>query len=350
MKIQARLQSLALSLKEKIRIQDTKCPESDFQCSVSKVCIPSKWFCDGHQDCADNSDELDCSPHEAKIIQESTTLRPDNEEEQISRLSYLIRSLPVRWSAEFQFFSIVTHSQKLSQETECLHSGFKCKASQVCIPSSWVCDGQKDCADDSDEFDCPNNLKSGQRESLSTVTEPKRKDLITTTEIPAVRSSPVRLTAHYLPPLVGFHHFKYWNIFQQNSPCSESDFQCRESRVCIPLAWVCDGQWDCADNSDELACSPSESKTNFEPRASNLPLTTEDSIGNQASLELTSAEPIFLEHLAQTTSRPNSVDLHDTEIRTKEPLHWTTVHDPTSKLMQLPSPISASYWTVLSFL
>lgn len=41
--------------------------------------------------------------------------------------------------------------------------------------------------------------------------------------------------------------------------CADSDFQCANQQQCIPLRWKCDGEFDCADESDEesLMCSKS---------------------------------------------------------------------------------------------
>lgn len=38
--------------------------------------------------------------------------------------------------------------------------------------------------------------------------------------------------------------------------CSSEDFTCRSNNgECIPLAWMCDGNKDCTDGSDESSCS-----------------------------------------------------------------------------------------------
>lgn len=38
--------------------------------------------------------------------------------------------------------------------------------------------------------------------------------------------------------------------------CTQGDFKC-DNGICIPGIWVCDGQDDCKDNSDERSCSAS---------------------------------------------------------------------------------------------
>jgi len=38
-----------------------------------------------------------------------------------------------------------------------------------------------------------------------------------------------------------------------NVPCKTIEFQC-DSNLCIAKDWVCDGQADCSDVSDEIHC------------------------------------------------------------------------------------------------
>ncbi|KAB7497277.1 Antigen [Armadillidium nasatum] len=46
---------------------------------------------------------------------------------------------------------------------------------------------------------------------------------------------------HVVPPLLILNTLK----------CPKSMYQCRISKNCIHLAWICDGVQDCLDGSDE---------------------------------------------------------------------------------------------------
>ncbi|KAI8432507.1 hypothetical protein MSG28_013508 [Choristoneura fumiferana] len=84
----------------------------------------------------------------------------------------------------------------------CTDKTFKCDINR-CIPKSWVCDGQKDCQDGADES-----------------------------------STACAQVA-----------------------CSAEQFLCAESKRCVPAAWRCDGAPDCGpgDRSDETQCHATES-------------------------------------------------------------------------------------------
>uniref|UniRef100_A0A2M4ART3 Putative lipophorin receptor n=1 Tax=Anopheles triannulatus TaxID=58253 RepID=A0A2M4ART3_9DIPT len=82
-------------------------------------------------------------------------------------------------------------------ETACSEDKFRCKNGR-CILKRWQCDGEKDCADGSDE----------DAEKC------------------------------------------------QTKVCSSEEFTCRSGTGnCIPLSWMCDQNRDCADGSDESTCS-----------------------------------------------------------------------------------------------
>lgn len=82
----------------------------------------------------------------------------------------------------------------------CSPSFFQCKNSTLCIPKLWTCDGDPDCEDGSDEESCEGK-------------EPIKTD----------------------------------------KPCSSLEFHCG-SGECIHMSWKCDGGFDCKDKSDEKDC------------------------------------------------------------------------------------------------
>ena len=45
--------------------------------------------------------------------------------------------------------------------------------------------------------------------------------------------------------------------------CASGQYHCRHADICIPAGKVCDGERDCPDNDDEIACGGLNSLLNF---------------------------------------------------------------------------------------
>ncbi|KAK3568547.1 hypothetical protein QTP86_008754 [Hemibagrus guttatus] len=82
-------------------------------CNSTSLCIHPSWVCDGANDCGDYADEMNCQGN--------------------SFLSVL--------------YSLISHGPR------CDEGHFACPSGN-CISSVWLCDGQKDCEDGADEFQC----------------------------------------------------------------------------------------------------------------------------------------------------------------------------------------------------
>lgn len=91
-----------------------------------------------------------------------------------------------------------------------------------CIPRDYICDGERDCSDGSDEFRCGGSTGSFRSASHAAAT-----------------------------------HSPHRRFFRRRagtpSPCEPNEFKCKNGRCALKL-WRCDGDNDCEDNSDETDC------------------------------------------------------------------------------------------------
>ncbi|KAJ8401703.1 hypothetical protein AAFF_G00376740 [Aldrovandia affinis] len=94
------------------------CSANHFRC-VSGACIMDTWVCDGYADCSDRSDEVGCLPAS------NSTARP------------------------------TTPAVRPRPPGRCSRGQFMCRRPPTCIPDWQHCDGQRHCADGSDEANCP---------------------------------------------------------------------------------------------------------------------------------------------------------------------------------------------------
>ena len=123
--------------------------ESQFQCKQSKRCIPRAWVCDIDSDCADGSDEQNCTT-------------PACEEFQCNKTG---KCIPDTWVCDGQSDCTDSSDEQGCNVTgTCDSSQFQCKAIGNCIPSYWVCDGDDDCGDRSDESDCSTDIQCRRHE------------------------------------------------------------------------------------------------------------------------------------------------------------------------------------------
>lgn len=136
-------------------------------------CIPKSYVCNGRLDCTDGSDEMRCSECSSDSL------------ESASRYTF-VYTIIVEWFCDT--YATGPHG--------CEPNEFRCNNTQ-CVSKLWRCDGDKDCADGSDEENCA-------------------------------------------PSWPG-------------SPCRFSEYACNSGQ-CIPKTYHCDSEKDCLDGSDEIGC------------------------------------------------------------------------------------------------
>ncbi|KAK2718097.1 hypothetical protein QYM36_006775 [Artemia franciscana] len=135
----------------------------------------------------------------------------------------------------------------------CSAEQFKCKRSGVCIDKQFVCNGERDCNDGSDEIGTFGNpCKSADEECKPDEFKCKDGDCIFLKWF-CDGDEDCEDGSDEEPSLCS------------NTKCSSQEFTCETTKRCIPRQWVCDGQSDCPDDgSDERNCSkPVCSPTEF---------------------------------------------------------------------------------------
>ncbi|XP_058266507.1 basement membrane-specific heparan sulfate proteoglycan core protein-like isoform X2 [Hemibagrus wyckioides] len=183
------------------------CSTDEFDCRTGP-CIPLSFLCDNRPDCPDMSDELNCTvpvvtpppiPIPSTTADIKTPPRPGPcLADQFTCLNGQCVSQDYVCDGDTDC-SDGSDEQKCGTPSPCEPNEFKCRNGR-CALKLWRCDGDNDCHDNSDEIDCPGK-KPGE-------------------------------------------------------VCAPEQFRCLSDQTCIPASYQCDEEPDCPDRSDEYGCAP----------------------------------------------------------------------------------------------
>ncbi|XP_065817156.1 basement membrane-specific heparan sulfate proteoglycan core protein isoform X2 [Labrus bergylta] len=187
------------------------CMPDEHRCGDG-TCILMEYLCDNRPDCRDLSDETNCE-----------TKGPP----------------PPVLTTPPQKTTIKKPPRPPSPPGPCRVDQATCQSGE-CIPRDYICDGERDCSDGSDEFRCgtpspcePNEFKCKNGRCALKLWrcdgDNDCEDNSDETDCPTKGPS---------------------------DRCAPEQFECLSDRTCIPASYQCDDEPDCPDRSDEYGCTP----------------------------------------------------------------------------------------------
>ena len=303
----------------------SNCSQSMFLCENTYKCIPFWWKCDGQDDCGDKSDEpetcpkFECTPgqfqcrnkeclHPTQICDGKDDCGDASDEENCNEYECFKNQFkcPANGTENSFCISLDRKCNKVSDcpggedemdcpPKECPVNHYKC-ANDACVPNVWVCDGDNDCGDNSDElesctstnrtcegdfFKCGNGrcIPSSWRCDGDQDCQDKEDEPDSCVSEPESTCDPTYFRCNSGKCIPGRWRCDYDDDCSDGSDeddCKEEEFRvCSEeerachSGKCIHIAAWCDGISDCEDNTDEmfchLNCSAEEFRCKFPP-------------------------------------------------------------------------------------
>ncbi|XP_060092506.1 very low-density lipoprotein receptor-like [Heteronotia binoei] len=116
-----------------------RCRLFEFLCRNGAECVRHEYICDGENDCADGSDEENCS----QFCNDQEMFECESGDKCIEE-RYHCDGFP--------------HCPDGSDESNCwvptVECALRCDNASRCVPESWLCDGTPDCGDKTDEQNC----------------------------------------------------------------------------------------------------------------------------------------------------------------------------------------------------
>ncbi|CDQ88389.1 unnamed protein product [Oncorhynchus mykiss] len=207
------------------------CVSSESSCQDGS-CITGSAWCNQVIDCADASDEKNCNHTDCsdfyKLGVKERVFISCNSTSLCIHPSWICDGANDCGDYADETNCQVSHGQK------CEEGHFACPSGN-CISSVWLCDGQKDCEDGADEFQCDSSCLWNQFACSKNKCIAKQWLCDGENDCEDGLDESVQICG-----LV---------------TCAPGLFSCPGSYACVPKHWLCDGERDCPDGSDELAAA-----------------------------------------------------------------------------------------------
>ncbi|NXM33720.1 LRP2 protein, partial [Oxyruncus cristatus] len=238
------------------------------QAACAAGCIPVPWLCDGERQCPDGTDEqCECCAVPSTVCGTKKVQCPGTH-----------HCIP-HWELCDQHRDCEDGwDEEGCPQQPCLPGQWQCR-NRVCIMAEWKCNGIDDCGDSSDEDVCatcpPGMVRCDEGKCiLESLMCNEENDCLDGTDEPSTcgelgaggrrqRSRAVGQPCNCLPACscqvcsarVDIRSGDlYWLAFLHLS-CPRTHMSCRDGTECVAQEYLCDGEKDCADGSDEDGCA-----------------------------------------------------------------------------------------------
>ncbi|KFO70397.1 Low-density lipoprotein receptor-related protein 2, partial [Cuculus canorus] len=243
------------------------------QATCGAACIPVPWLCDGERQCPDGTDEqCGCECCSLPTVCEAKKVQCPGTHHCIPHWELCDRHQDCEdgWDEEG------------CPQQPCLPGQWQCR-NRVCIMAEWKCNGVDDCGDSSDEDVCapcpPGMVRCDEGKCiLESLMCNDEDDCLDGTDEPStcgellvsagqhphgpgpqqVMGQPCNCLPAYSCPVCSARvdissGNLYWLAFIHLS-CPRTYMACHDGTECVAQEYMCDGEKDCADGSDEDGC------------------------------------------------------------------------------------------------